>query len=261
MAHSGKVAGVLVDVDCLLDTRLGTVAKLSPELARKLVSSDEYFTREEDRFEGVGDILYKNAYLNRDKQTLTNSVMTAMVTGWLRALLSQLKDQALTQPNHDSIRVDVNLHPYQFSDVEREELVRVLKYRFDGPKADPAFSHLLSVEIIDRAPEQLEPSFCKSNYGAMVMYDPWTWMNLHAEAFKTVRLPEVLLYAPRIYFHRKPTAEELREFEMQFRMESGTKPPDQFTWMEMRASPIVGVTLVDPAYFSSSVRHRVDSAA
>jgi hypothetical protein len=241
MAHSGKVAGILVMIDCLLDTRLGTIAKLDTELARKVVSSETYFTREEDRFEGVNDILFKNAYLTRDKSTLTHSVMTAMVSGWLRGMINQLKEQALTGPEHDRVRVDVNIYPYQFSDEEKDELCKVLKFRLDGENADPAFGHLLTVEVIDKPIEQLTPQFCKASYGAMVMYDPWTWMNTHfyPEVFETaIRLPEVLLYAPRIYFDRKPTAAELKEFEMQFRMQASVKPPDQFTCFPHRGNHI-----------------------
>lgn len=252
MAHASKVEGILTGLDELLDTRLGTVGLLSPEAARKLLSTDAYHTRETDEFEGVNAVEYKIAYAERTVRNLRNSVMTPVVFH-LRQVVKQLLWQAVSGPDHDAVRLTVNVYPYSdFSDEEKSELSRVLKYHMNGGVDIKAHEQpLLSVDFIDVAPEKLTPSHCKASYGAMYMYNPWAWLNLHTEALKAgPRLPEVIIYAPRLYHDGKPDAKELSRFQMDF----DGKAPDPLTFDEMRVSPIAGVTLLDVSQFSSSVR-------
>ena len=253
MAHANKVEGIYVEIDGLLDTRLGTIGLLSPETARKIISSPSYLEREVDEFEGVGQLEFKMAYADRDKHTLYNSVMTGLVFH-MQGLVWQLKKQAITTPFHDGIKLVVNLYPYSFSDAEREEFTRVILYRLNGGETEEAGEQdLVSVEYINIAQENLTPAHCKASYGAMYMYNPWHWLNLHTEALKAVRLPEVIVYAPRLFHDGKPDAKALAQFKMDFE----GKAPDPLTFDEMRVSPIAGVTLIDVSYFSSSVRlHR-----
>jgi hypothetical protein len=257
MANAGKSEGILIGLDELLDTRMGTIGILSPETARTIIASESYSKREIDHFDGVNDIEYKMAYSERTALTLRNSIMTGVVFH-LQGLLGQLKEQAVAGPTHDSIVVHVNCHPYRLSESEKKEMARVVLFRLtNGAQYSVLGRDLVSVEVIDMTPEELTPAHCKASYGAMYMYNPWTWMNLHTDAFKSTRIPEVILYAPRLYFQRKPTAQELQEFETQFKLDTNAKSvPDQFTWMEMQASPLVGVTHIDVSYFSSSVRPR-----
>lgn len=253
MAHANKVEGIYVEVDGLLDTRLGTIGLLSPEIARKTISSGAYIEREVDEFEGVGQLEFKMAYADRTNKTLHNSVMSGLVFH-LRGLVWQLKKQALTMPFHDGVRLSINLYPYSFSEAEQEEFTRVLMYRLNGGESEEAHEQdLVAVEYLNVAPESLTPAHCKASFGAMYMYNPWHWLNLHTEALKTVRLPEVIIYAPRLFHDGKPDAKALEQFKMEFE----GKAPDPLTFDEMRVSPIAGVTLIDVSYFSSSVRlHR-----
>ncbi len=253
MAHANKVEGILVDLDSLLDTRLGTLSGISPDLARQALTAPGYLTRTTDTFVGVEEAVYKAAYAQRDIQTLKQSVMTGIVS-YLRSILKQLKDQAVTQPTHDAIRVDVNVFPYDPSPDELAVLHEVLLYRLTGGMATEAQEFdLVTVDIVNYSPESLTPAHCKANYGALVMYDPWNWLNLHSEAFpdRTKRLPEVILYAPRLYSNREPNEKELSDLKMELR-----NIPDPFTSLEMAISPIVGLTLIDVVHFSSSVRPR-----
>lgn len=251
MAHTGKVEGLLTGLDELLDTRLGTIGLLSPEVARKLLSTDDYINRQEDVFEGINAIEYKIAYADRNVKNLRNSVLTPVVFH-LRKVVQQLLSQAVTGPTHDAVRLTINIHPYSLSEDEKDELRRVVLFHMNGGADISTYEQpLLSVEFIDVAPENLTPSHCKATYGAMYMYNPWTWLNLHAEALNAGhRLPEVIIYAPRLYHDGKPDAKALAEFQMDF----DGKAPDPLTFDEMRVSPIAGVTLLDVSYFSSSVR-------
>lgn len=257
MAHANRVEAILVGLDELLDTRLGTIGLLDETVARKLAASDAYFEREVDEFDGINAVEYKIAYADRNARNLRNSVMTKLMFH-LRQVVTQLKQQAISQPEHDAVRVDVNIHPYSLSDEEKDEFRRVMKYHLNGGVDIKVFEQdLLSVDFINVSPEKLTPSHCKATYGAMYMYNPWTWLNLHTEALQTVRLPEVIVYAPRLYHDGKPDAQALNQFKMDF----DGKAPDPLTFDEMRVSPIAGVTLLDVSYFSSTVRLQRNQAA
>lgn len=252
MAHANRFEGVLIGLDELLDTRMATIDLLSTEVARKIISSDNYHKRDVDEFDGINSIEYKIAYADRDNATLRNSVMTNVFLH-LKGLVWQLKKQAVTGPMHDGVQLTVNIHPYSLSEEEREELARALQYRINGGDTNAVEQNLLKIEFIDLAPKNLTPAHCKASYGAMYMYNPWHWLNLHfkPEAFESaVRLPEVIIYAPRLFHDGKPDAQTLEQLKMEFE----GKAPDPLTFDEMRVSPIAGVTLIDVMYFSSSVR-------
>lgn len=236
MAQANRIEKLYVELDCLLDTRLGTIAQHWPETASAIVASGEFHKREVDNFAGVDTDAYQQAYSRRNVVTLMHSVATNLF-GYLLKILGQLETQALLRPYHDSVAIDVNIHPYVLSAAEKEEMVKMIAHRIRG---------LARVSLVDIKPEQLDPKHCKSSYGAMFMYDPWTWMNLQSDAFATTRLPEVILYAPKIYTNRRPSDDELAQL---------TKDaPHPFTAMEMYSSPIVGLTLIEVANFSSSIR-------
>jgi|SRR6185312_5341776 len=253
MAHANKVEGILIGLDEVLDTRLGTIGLLSGEAAKQCLSSKQYFERETDEFDGVNMIEYKIRYAERDLAVLKNSVMTSAIFH-LRDLLRQLKKQAVTTPNHDGVQVTVNLYPYPLSEEEKEELRRVLLERLNGGASlRVSGKDLVSIEFIYKKPEELTPAHCKASYGAMYMYNPWTWLNhfYKPETFETeVRLPEVIIYAPRLFHDGKPDADALRQYQAEF----VGKAPDPLTFDEFRVSPIAGVTHLDVGYFSSSVR-------
>jgi hypothetical protein len=249
MAYANKAEGLYIELDALLDTRLGTIAKLSNEAAQSIVSSDSYFSRDMDLFEGVNQIEYLNSYLTRDKMTLKKSVMTNAIT-FLKSVVRQLILQAVSGPTHDRVFVHVNTYPYAFSQDEVEELEAVVLYRLnEGIDPDSPGYQLLSVQRVHFSTKELTPQHCKSHYGAMFMYDPWNWMNLHSKTFEKVRLPEVLLYCPKLYFNKRPSPEEIKDIKSQ-----APNAPDVFTATEMQTSPLVGLTYLDVAQFSSSIR-------
>jgi hypothetical protein len=242
-AQAIKVEKLLVELDCLLDTRLGTCGLISAETTEAMLASGKYHSREIDVFDGFDMEEFRRVYNRRDTNTLANSVATNLFK-FLLEIIGQLSRQALARPYLDAVEVEVNTHPYTLSDAEKEMMVKVIAHRI---------RNLAKVSLVDIAPEKLDPKYCKASFGAMFMYDPWTWLNLQTDAFITTRLPEVLLYAPKLYTHKRPSDDELERL---------TKDaPHPFLAAEMQSSPLVGLTLIDVAYFSSSVRPSSDTAA
>jgi hypothetical protein len=221
-----------VELDVLLDTRLGTIARLSEDAAVKTLQNG-YHRRDTDHFEFVNMDDYKALYAQRDGDTLSMSMLSGAAE-FLQNLSAFLADQAIGRPFHDGGKIVVNTHPYTrtLSSEELDEIGRAIAARMLG---------LAPVELVDISPESLTPIHCKHNYAMMMVYDFGAWMEMHSEAFKTTRLPEVTMFSPRLY-EKRP-----REDELQKTIKEIMHPVQA---MEMIASPIISLKLMDVAHFS-----------
>jgi hypothetical protein len=117
-----RVETIYVDLDCLLDTRLGTLAKINPELASNALMNG-YHERDEDIFEGVGVEDYRKAYEARDVDTLTLSVITGMFSFLHECVLAAFK-RIQIDGIFDAIQLEVNYWPYELDDEEVKVLPR-----------------------------------------------------------------------------------------------------------------------------------------
>jgi hypothetical protein len=231
MPNSKKLETIYVDLDVLLDTRLGTIAILDQNIAEKLSVDENYQKRLSDDFEGIDLDLYKELYKNRDVTTLKHSVVTNAIS-LLRHLVSVMAEQAITRPYHDGLKIVVNTHPYILSGEEMEEFGKVISVWLDG---------LAPVELVSIPTKDLTPVHCKT-YAIIIKYDYEEWMNMQGEAFKATQLPTVTLLVPAIYFVKTPTDAELKKT-----MKETTHP---FKALEVLASPLISLTLIDVSHFS-----------
>lgn len=209
---SSVLSGIYVSLDVLLDTRLGTLAKLGGnELVIKTLMSN-YHTRQDDKFKDVDVTAYKRMYANRDVETLSLSTLT-QVMPLVRQFTTSLMKQTLNRPFHEGVRIFVNIYPYQLDDEEQQELTQVLAELMAGfSKVDIP----LKMEIVSLSDEELTPEYCKTNFSLMLMYDYDNWLSVQQRAILKSPMPEVTLYAPRIYTVQTPTDEQLAELKTQF---------------------------------------------
>lgn len=231
MANAGVQETIYVTLDALMDTRIGTVARINEEAAAKALLGN-YHQRQIDDFEGIDRQEYLDLYRQRDKVTLASSRPTGFLMS-LREIVKQISEQGAVRPFHDGAHVVVNTYPYELEEEEISELGKAIAFWMGSYAA---------VELIHVPDEQLTPEYCKSRFSMMVMYEYEHWMNAQAEAFKRCRLPQVLLLAPAIYFNRVPTQEELDK-----EMKESMHP---LKAMELLASPIVELRLMDVVLFS-----------
>lgn len=227
-----KLENIYVNLDALLDTRLGTINKHSKELATAIIASGTYHQREIDDFVGFDRETFKAHYALRDIETLKNSVVTNVIY-FLKNLVSELTEQAIQRPYHDGCRVIVNYFPYTLTNEEQAEFESVIS---------TWLRNLVQVELINVPLKDLTPLHCKNNYSAMITYDYEEWLEMHTEAFKSVRLPDINMFAPAIYFNKKPTETELEEL-----VRTSMHP---MRAIEVLAAPIIGLRLLDASVFS-----------
>lgn len=185
---------ILIDMDCLLDTRLGTVATLSAEAANHLVGSDLYWVRENDEWEAltgglVTNDAFRDAYAQRDHHVLKKSVVSGIPSMLLRILTEHnvnLRDGLGTK----DLGIEINLWPYEFSDEERDTLEAILR----------GFTYRdLPITFCSRPHDTITPVILKERYAAWIMYDFQAWMKRHCFAVGKEACPDVTLIVPRLF--------------------------------------------------------------
>ncbi|WP_233874975.1 hypothetical protein [Paraburkholderia adhaesiva] len=235
MKDGTNLANVLIFLDCLLDTRLGTLARMSDALARRVLSagkSGNYLEREEDAFEGVDNEEFRRLYRARDVETLKHSTITTLTTllGDFTRTLSRI---VRNRPWLHGVRILVNTWPYRL-DVSTLAALRDAITLWAGG--------FTPVEMVDYAPDQLTPLFVKSSFDILFMYDYEEWLHMHGEAFSKTSLADVNVIVPAIYFNRRPDEKTFDEL-----VRDGAHP---FAAITMLTSGFVGLELIDVKYFS-----------
>ena len=227
-----KVDKILVSLDCILDTRIGTLNLMDADTAKEVMMSDTYHFRDEDVFGKITKEAFKETYAKRDEKTLENSLITNLPP-LLKHLIGTLLKEGVQKPYYDGVELVVNIHPYNLTKEIQDEIKVAVSLMIND---------LAEVSLINYSIEQLTPQYCKANYRIMIMYEYNDWLNNNAELFASTQLPEVTLFAPALYFAEKPSDEKLKEFA-----KDNMHP---FQAIEMITSSIIDIALIDVKHFS-----------
>lgn len=218
------------EIDAILDTRIATVAKISADLAVKVLLGN-YHDRDSDNFKHVDKTTYKAAYKARDTETMKLAAPTEGIN-MMRDIIAGMLRESQTDPSHTKVKLVVNCYPYRLDKDEKEVLSEVLTELTDWQ---------VEVELVYIPLEFLTPSYCKSQFKFMFTYEYEIWLEMHTEEFRHVRMPEVTYFAPAIYFTQVPTEKELAS------LEKGTPHPMEST--ELLMNQFVNLQLIDIKYF------------
>lgn len=188
---------ILVELDALMDTRLGAMAGLRPEAAVKLVTNQAYYDRKSDNFEaltGVPDAAYRAAYQKRDATTLENSRMTHAVM-MLREMTSHLVETAENTPLVGDVIVEINVYPYRVEDLDLLELRNAI-----------AAHCAMGTEVVlqSHAPMALTPQLLKKEYSAYIVYNFDAWYSANSHILQEFDIPEVTIFAPALFLDKEP---------------------------------------------------------
>lgn len=185
---------LLVELDCLLDTRFTTLWLQDPSLAEQALK-DEYHKRLKDLFRGVEVEDFNNWYSKRDKRTLAQSLPTPMkflVLDFCKKTIEQM----LATPFNFKPRVEINIHPYNLTETEQE----LIRQTFITSTKD-----MVDVKIVSYDYEYLNPLFVKENYELMIMYHYGKWLDAQSvnKLWEKYTCPNVTLMAPMLYMDHK----------------------------------------------------------
>lgn len=223
---------LMVDLDSLFDTRLGTILKMGVDPYLKVIK-DNYHSRLNDEFSVIDLERYKELYKARDVETLKHSQVTPVID-FIRSFVFEVVDESIHSPNKFKPKVLLNAYPYTgLSKEEEVELISML-VNLTGEMAD--------VELCYRDLTKLHPVYLKSNIAVYIRYDYVNWLE-HYICDKTltdkVSCPEVAMLGPAIAFN------DIEEREIGEAVSS----------MEQLMAMFIGLNLMDVEMFSSKVKY------
>lgn len=195
---------ILVELDALLDTRMGTLARIDPKLPTLI--GDAYWRRQSDDFEALSNGVvtnerFRELYRQRDKTTLANSIVSNVVH-LLGVMTRALQCKKTTADQIDEIIVTVNYHPYQFTDAEKTELQKAM-YGFLALSA--------KVELINQPVKEITPTVLRDQYDAYILYDYNEWDGYHRATLMRQPMHDMTLICPELYLvGRVPTEDDLK---------------------------------------------------
>lgn len=237
---------IYVELDALLDTRLGTLNLMDPRYAEETVSNPGYFTRVSDDFSafcGVSFEDYKAAYRARNMVTLENSIVTN-ASFVLNSVVNELNRQRSETPFAGSVTVEVNMWPYQ-PDMET---------RFELENAIAALLPMdMEVRSIILPMEDLTLQHVARHYSGMMIYNFAEWMQMHVEEFRQVTIPGVTVLAPKLH------TEGHKAFESSDLGSDELNDLDPYEMITMFHAPLLGMELLEPHHFCMITQEVVDA--
>lgn len=184
-----------LDLDSLLDTRLGTLSQLNPLAASRAVQTGAYWDREYDQWErltgGLVDTpAFAAAWATRGRPELEAATVTGIIVVIMQILAMYQRNQVEGLVKED-LALEINLHPYNFELEEMDELTSILKHHL--------YYEDLTVTYCAHPLEQLTPKLLTSAYDTAIMYDFIPWIKHHATALAETRAPDFSLIVPRLF--------------------------------------------------------------
>lgn len=231
---------ILVEIDCLLDTRLALLETLHEDAVDTVLKND-YLSRDRDDYEILTKGLidqdtFINAYANRDKTVLEKARPT-MIIDFLRAIIMELDYQKSTTPYVERVKVAVNYFPYKLSEEEKDVICLSVGHYL--PKET-------WVETVSISPMNLLPSVIGESYEGVIMYNFDGWFIEHAKTLDTTAIPQNKIYAPA-FFVKDYTEEELEEVDRELKELNLENP---FEYLEMAIGSRVDLELLRAELFS-----------
>lgn len=187
--HGAALACMLVELDCLFDTRLGTIAKIArDQYAQVLVSG--YFSRSSDHFEGIDSKLFEESYAARDAVTLSLSMMTH-VPGIIKDFATRVNITSASSPVKVKPSLHVNTYPYHIPERVEKMLTNALLSHIQEP---------IEISFVRYSPQDLFYDLVKFTYDHLVMYNTGAWLDAQAQewADRERGLPDVTVMCPMI---------------------------------------------------------------
>ncbi len=236
MSTENHITKVYLALDCLLDTRLGVLATISPDFAFEVTTKKSYFMREEDKF-GTPEMGVLNKDLlaevlkKRPEEVIRNSLRTK-IPQFVREICTKLFFQAMSTPFHAGVEIDVNVYPHKFNDVEAKALIASLVL---------CFGKEFTLNLISKSDQDLTVDYVHDHYRCVIMYVYHEWMNVHQKEIQKKPLKTTGFYVPRLYFLTPPTEEALQEF--------ADHNTDLFKFTQTILGPLVPIQFLPVALF------------
>lgn len=182
---------IIVPIDALLDTRLGTAAKLDIKSVGVLGNS-KYLERTDNNLWELCDNFteeeYRKAWEGRDKETLKFSILSNFKTILVDMIATRTKG-IIEDGGQGRIKVKINTWPYIFEGSEIEGLKDIIT---------TLISDAVIVDVCHLSTKRLSPKYLKTNnIDAFVCMDFIEWLEAHSEHLDRCPLPAIECITPQ----------------------------------------------------------------
>lgn len=235
MSKDIEPSGLLIDLDALFDTRLGTLILNNYDDLVRIFVANKYHIRLDDGFNNMidKDKFYEN-YAKRNKETLANSTLSLCIDIVKDFVATTLK----TDPVNPIVfypKIYINTYPYQLTKEETDNIILGI------------YSHLkckAQVETVSLDPSMLTIDFINQNLSVIIMYEYNKWLDTQTELgnFNKGACPQVTLIGPRLFFKETP--------------KSATEVDKTFTILDNIAKPFINLELLPSLFFSTFLKAR-----
>ena len=195
---------ILIDLDSLLDTRLGCIIAHRPEAAAK-INMDEYRGRMTDDLwtlcPEITEEEWGTWWRERDVSALKCALATPIMLR-LKATTYNLKAMQAKETMLTDLKVIINTYPYQLTDRIAFEYREAVK-----DVCAPGFV----IESVRLAPEEVTPSLLMSSYHYCIMYDVNTWLTVNHDALVASPMPTFPMNVPALFHNRLPGPTDIKE--------------------------------------------------
>lgn len=234
---------ILINLDCLLDTRQGTLLTINPEVAYEITSKEDYHARESDEFtsEQYGALsteLFEQVKEKFKHEIIFKSLKTKMYL-FLQELIDGYVKLALTTPHVSTITLEVNLYPYQFTDTQVEYLMKALIVHLGNAAA---------ISIVNFDIKQMPLKAIAEKYESVIMYNPVDWLNYRHNELKVGTMKDLTLYIPRMNTVRALTDKERKSISKNV--------SDVYKFTEMIFAGFVRLNYVPVEYYCADVPYK-----
>ena len=199
------VKRLLVELDTLLDTRFATIQRYWPEAAEHFEKTGLYWDRDCDDFETLsGGVIPLEDYTKRYAARTVDRLKMARPTGIVKLLAeisNEVESQKIQAPDIDSLKVDVNIYPYTFTNDEIEFLKTSVMF-YSGLETE--------ISIVSESLKALTPTRIRARWDGVILYDFNGWFTFHADELNTVPIPRHLMFAPALFIKPVESAEDVK---------------------------------------------------
>lgn len=183
---------VLVELDVIFDTRLGTLALIDETYPAKALANN-YLLRKSDDFAAMVPGLelhqYQIQYAKRDLLTIANTRLTNFILN-LKLIFERAYQELPSKPFVAKRTLYVNMWPYVV-DGNLQSIIKDAIRLHCGDTFD--------IECVNYPITTLTPSFIKHSFTHVAMYDYDAWDTLHRAELIKNPMPSVSFTIPKLF--------------------------------------------------------------
>lgn len=244
---------IYVELDALLDTRLGTLMRAEPKRTKKLMMDTRYYLRECDDFEPLVGIAKEDTdqlYRERDEETLKHTLMTPMMFT-LRDIAHDLFRRSFIDLTMKQPTIIVNTYPYVLDESTVGELTSAIMSYVQLP---------IQISCRYLPLKDVTPGLIRSTYSGMIMYNFNAWLVHHVEAMKSICFPRVTIMAPKLYVDRPPKDPDEIKFDNPAITPWSIAREGYAPYFTLMFVPVSAYCIIPPPVLSNIIEESEDSS-